>query len=169
MVFTAAKHNQEGMLRHLLRNFEGQDRPNSQGVTPLMIALKEGNTNIADVLLKQNKHSQDVLEQRDNDKKNLFHYAFSSRKPVKATQVLVSFCRSIYAEGYSEHMESFLTSRDLNADTPFHTLARHHLEKNAFATIFQSLNHVTHTLEGKIERNAKMTSARILECMRVKK
>ena len=115
------------MVKFLMKESKIQSSTNSEGVTPLMVALKEGNTEIVKILLEQqnsrrNKPARRLLEERDNDEKSVFHYAFGSRKPADVTQVLVEVCSSIYQQDYSSKMKDFLTMKDLNEDTPFHIL-----------------------------------------------
>ena len=76
------------MVEYLLKQGEGASF-DSSGVTALMIALKEGNIEIARMLL-----SQERLTETDNDDKNVFHHAFDSWKPEEATEVLVEFIYS---------------------------------------------------------------------------
>ena len=71
-----------------------QGSANSEGVTPLMVSLKEGNTEIVQLLLnpgrsRKRKPLKSLLEEKDNDEKSVFHYAFESRKPAEMTQILV--------------------------------------------------------------------------------
>ena len=70
-----------------------QGSANSEGVTPLMVSLKEGNTDIVQLLLRGNstesKAVKSLLEEKDNDERSVFHYAFESRKPAEVTQILV--------------------------------------------------------------------------------
>ena len=87
-LFIAAKHNHKEMVEYLLKQGEGANF-DSSGVTALMIALKEGNIEIARLLL-----SQERLTETDNDDKNVFHHAFDSWKPEEATEVLVEFIYS---------------------------------------------------------------------------
>ena len=70
-----------------------QGSANSEGVTPLMVSVKEGNTDIVQLLLRENsteiKTVKSLLEEKDNDERGVFHYAFESRKPAEVTQILV--------------------------------------------------------------------------------
>ena len=187
MLYIAAQHNRETMVRHLLDMPEVPNDPNADGVTPLMIALKEGNTDIVRTLLEhdgrpENNHVKQLLEERDNDDKNVFHYAFGSLKPAEATQILVEFCSLTYQKNYSKEMEDFLTSKDLNEDTPFHILVQQKSEKGDFNDIFKSLINIkthaedTQSSEGEfynVVRAANKSGKRrktslnlILECMK---
>ena len=47
-------------------------------------SLREGNTDILSVLMR----NKDNIERKDNEEKNVFHYALASRKPVEATKFL---------------------------------------------------------------------------------
>ena len=104
-LFIAAQHNREEMVEFLLTESKSNNSPNSEGVTPLMAALKEGNTEIVRILLQEQDVIRSLLEERDNDEKNVFHYAFGSRKPAEVTQILVGAVSSIYQNGYSEQMK----------------------------------------------------------------
>merc|ERR1719458_2114591 len=74
-LFVAAQHNQKKMVEHLLKKCKKDERTsNMDGVTPLMIAVREGNIGIVDILL--NKAS---VEEKDNEDRNVLHYAFMSR------------------------------------------------------------------------------------------
>ena len=67
-LFIAAKHNHKDMVEYLLK--QGDDNNyDSSGVTALMIALKEGNIEIARLLLSHKR-----LTETDNDDKNVFHH-----------------------------------------------------------------------------------------------
>ena len=54
-LFIAAQHNREDMVKFLMSEFKLQGSPNSEGVTPLMVSLKEGNTEIIQLLLNPGK------------------------------------------------------------------------------------------------------------------
>ena len=153
------------MVEYLLKQGEGANF-DSSGVTALMIALKEGNIEIARMLL-----SQERLTETDNDDKNVFHHAFDSWKPEEATEVLVEF---IYSQDFttsheeladgtatlhivkrcSEKMKDLLTAKDLNENTPFHVLARKNLERDRFENIFEHLKDGD-VLECLKERNSR--------------
>ena len=144
-LFIAAKHNHKEMVEYLLK--QGDDNTfDSSGVMALMIALKEGNIDIARLLL-----SHERLTETDNDDKNVFHHAFDSWKPEEATEVLVEF---IYSQDFTSHedlegetatlhivkrcsekMKDLLTAKDLNENTPFHVLARKNLDRDRFENI----------------------------------
>ena len=197
MLFIAAQHNREAMVKDLLKSSGGEQSPNAKGVTPLMIALKEGNDKIAKVLLDNKccKQVEQLLEERDNDERNVFHYALGSRKPVEAIKILVDVCSDTYKEDYSKEMEDFLTTKDLNEDTPFHILVQQPLEKSEFDAILRNLsNGKKPPVESQISRErelfdlsrdeiedsyteedlhshdnrTRMRISQILECMKVK-
>ena len=84
----AVEHNQKEMVEHFLRNLKSQNSPNAEGTTPLMIALKKGNTNIVKALLQHwHKQVKVILKETDYDDKNVLHYAFESQNPAEATQI----------------------------------------------------------------------------------
>ena len=184
-LFIAAQHNCVEMVKHLLAESENQSHANSEGVTPLMVALREGNTDTVKILLKhetqrKNKQVKRLLEERDNNEKNVFHHAFGSRKPAEVTQVLVDVC-SLNYQDYSQKMKDFLTAKDLNEDTPFHVLVQQQLEKDNFDNIFKSLRNVVgesreETLGDILSESSgtdedtrtRMTVSGILKCMKEK-
>ena len=92
-LFIAAQHNRQNMVRFLMSESKLQGSANSEGVTPLMVSVKEGNTDIVQLLLRGNstesKAVKSLLEEKDNDERSVFHYAFESRKPAEVTQILV--------------------------------------------------------------------------------
>ena len=96
----AAQHNRRDMLKFLMSESKLQGSPNSEGITPLMVSLKEGNTDIVQLLLCRNsiesKAAKSLLEEKDNDEKNVFHYACESRKPAEMTQILVEVTSRVY-------------------------------------------------------------------------
>ena len=177
------------MVKFLMKESKIQSTPNSEGVTPLMVALKEGNTGIVKILCQQEnqrgiKQVKRLLEERDNNKRNVFHHAFGSSKPAEATQILVDVC-SVNYQDYSQEMEYFLTAKDLNEDTPIHVLVQQPLEKDKFNNIFKSLRNIEEssketlgdvlsmisaTDEDPASQNNKtrMTVSGILNCMKEK-
>ena len=66
------------MVQYLLKR-DGQNSASPEGVTPLMVALKEGNTEVCQLVLDSNK---DELSKKDYEDKHVFHHAFESKKPV---------------------------------------------------------------------------------------
>ena len=162
------------MVKNLLTKPNKSNSPNSQGVTPLMVALREGNTGIVDILLQEHEDVKALLEERDNDEKNVFHYALGSRKPAEVTQILVGAVSSNSQEGYSERMKDLLTAKDLNEDTPFHVLVQQQdLKRSELDNIFQSLSNVNEsspepTLEEMLSERGIMSMSDILECMKEK-
>ena len=188
-LFIAAQHNREDMVKFLMKESQIQSSPNSEGVTPLMVALKEGNTEIVKILCQQesqrgNKQVKRFLEERDNNKRNVFHHAFGSRKPAEVTQTLVNVCSVNYPD-YSQEMKYFLTAKDLNEDTPIHVLVQQPLEKDKFNNIFKSLRNIEESSEeilgdalSKISatdedpasqnNKTRMTVSGILKCMKEK-
>ena len=165
-LFIAAKHNHKEMVEYLLGDDHHYD---SSGVTALMVALKEGNIEIARLLLNNQGHER--LTETDNDDKNVFHHAFDSWKPEEATEVLVEF---IYSQDFTSHedladdqtatlhivkrcsekMKDLLTAKDLNENTPFHVLARKNLDRDRFENIFEHLKDGD-VLECLKERNSR--------------
>ena len=177
------------MVKFLMKESNIQSSPNSEGVTPLMVALKEGNTEIVRILLekenpRRNRTIKGLLEEKDNDEKSVFHYAFGSRKPAEVTQVLVEVCSTIYQQNYSSEMKDFLTMKDLNEDTPFHILVQQKLEKEKFDKILSSLRNIQEPvgdfLQDQLSESSttdedhpskirtRMSTSEILECMKEK-
>ena len=88
-LFTAAQHNNVDMVKCLMKE-EDTNTSNSEGVTPLMAALRGGHIQIVQMLLLR-QIEELVLTEKDNEDRNVFHYAFSSRKPEEVTEALVNF------------------------------------------------------------------------------
>ena len=118
------------------------------GVTPLMIAIKEGNIDIVNNLL-----DADSVEEKDNEDKNVFHYAFQSRKPKELTTILKDFIHLNFSSDCIKKLMDLLTDEDLNDDTPFHILARRNLEMEEFKQIFDRIQ-VADVLECLKEKNS---------------
>ena len=57
-----------------------------QGVTPLMVALEKGHLEVAEAIL--HRKGGRCMKETDNNRKNVFHYAFASPKSEKATKLL---------------------------------------------------------------------------------
>ena len=53
---------------------------------------------------------------------------------------MVDSCFSTYADNYSAEMRDFLTSKDLNEETPIHNLVLQQLQGIQFHKIFGSLS-----------------------------
>ena len=103
-LYIAAKHNHKEMVEYLL--LQGDDNAyDSSGVMALMIALKEGNIDIAKLLL-----SHERLMESDNDDKNVFHHAFDSWKPEEATEILVEFIFLEFRRIIRDAYLNFITS-----------------------------------------------------------
>ena len=58
---------------------------NMNGVTPLLIAVKEGNIEIVNMLLEK-----DSFEEKDNEDRNIFHYADHDTPPKMMTSFMNS-------------------------------------------------------------------------------
>ena len=150
-LFVAAQHNQKRMVEHLLEKCKKDERTsNMDGVTPLMIAVKEGNVEIVKILLDKKS-----VEEKDNEDRNVLHYAFMSREPEKLTMKITDFIGTISESTtkFSEKMMDLLTAKDLNEDTPFHKLAEQKFEIEVFENIFAHLNAVE-VLECLKEKNS---------------
>ena len=81
-MFVAAQHNHKEMVKFLMKNaVYNQNTSDVNGVTPLMIAVKEGNIDVVNILL-----NVDTFEEKDREGRNVFHYAFDSRKTGKLTR-----------------------------------------------------------------------------------
>ena len=149
-LFVAAQHNQKKMVEHLLKTCKNERTSNMDGVTPLLIAVREGNIEIVDMLL-----DKESVEEKDNEDRNVLHYAFMSREPVKLTKMITDFIDK-FSESpvkFSEKMMDLLTAKDLNEDTPFHKLAEQSFEEEVFENIFAHLS-VVEVLECLKEKNS---------------
>ena len=132
-LFTAAQHNKIDMVKYLVKD-GGTHISNKEGVTPLMAALKGGHVNVVNMLLAK-KWDNNVLEEKDNEDRNVFHYAFRSRTAEEGSKALLRF----FPTSSSNDVEKLLTNKDLNEETPFHVLAHQNLDKEAFEQIFEIL------------------------------
>ena len=151
-LFVAAQHNQKEMVEHLLKKCKKDERTcNLEGVTPLLIAVREGNIEIVDMLL-----DKESVDEKDNEDRNVLHYAFKSREPEKLTMKIKDFIGTISESTtkFSEKMMDLLTAKDLNEDTPFHKLAEQNFEVEVFENIFAHLNTEAEVLECLKEKNS---------------
>ena len=121
------------MVNYLIKD-GGTDSSNSEGVTPLMASLKGGHVKISDMLLATKK-AHYVLEEKDNDDRNVFHYAFSSRTAEESIEALLRF----FSKTSPTEVEQLLTNKDLDKETPFHILAHQQLDKESFKLIFKRM------------------------------
>ena len=127
-MFNAAKSNNLELVQEMLKKSANEPREevagethDSQGVTPLMIALKEGHLEVAEAILGTKstwKAKKEVMKGTDGDKNNVFHYALVSPKWKEATQLLVNQCPS------KNSLKRYLGGKNISEDTPFHMLAR---------------------------------------------
>ena len=139
-LFVAAQNNQKKMVEHLLKKCKKDERTsNMEGVTPLLIAVREGNIEIVDKLL-----DKESVEEKDNEDRNVLHYAFMSREPEKLTTMIKDFIEktSESESKFSEKLQDLLTAKDLNENTPLHTLAEQTFELEYFEKIFTCLDAV---------------------------
>ena len=138
-LFIAAQHNQKKMVEHLLTACKDERTSNMDGVTPLLIAIREGNIEIVQLLL-----DKDSVDEIDNEDRNVFHYAFMSREPEKLTTMIKDFIEktSESESKFSEKLQDLLTAKDLNENTPLHTLAEQTFELEYFEKIFTCLDAV---------------------------
>ena len=60
-----------------------------------------------------------MLEGKDSEEKNVFHYALESTEPEKALQVILPF----YLND-KEELNYLLTSKDMSDETPLHKLVQ---------------------------------------------
>ena len=121
------------MVEHLLEKDPEQNTSNSNGVTPLMISLKEGNSEIIRILLKA--CGNNLVTEKDNTDRNVFHYAFDSRAPEEVTRIIVDFVHTCFGDVSAKTLKDLLTAKDLNEDTPIHSLAHQRIAKNSFLKI----------------------------------
>ena len=123
LVSIAAEHNNTEMVKFLYKKY--QDGVQSQsGATPFMMAIQEGNAVTMKVLKPDTKI---IIKARDNQDRNVLHYALDSRNPTEATQFLISVLND--AEGS-------LSIKDLLAieDPPLLAPNRHPLLVSAWPT-----------------------------------
>ena len=104
------------MVEHLLMVDPHQNTSDSNGVTPLMISLKEGNSEIIPILLEA--CGNNLVTEKDNTDRNVFHYAFDSCAPEEVTKILVNFVYTCFGDVSAKTLKDLLTAKDLNEDTP---------------------------------------------------
>ena len=150
-LFIAAKHDQKKMVDYLLERSKNVRTSDMNGVTPLLIAVKEGNIEIVNTLLDKDS----IVDEKDNEDRNAFHFAFLSRQPEKVTKILKDFIEANQTNhsSFVEAVQDLLTAKDLNEDTPFHILAEQKLAAEDFKKIFEHLN-VVDVLECLNEKNS---------------
>ena len=153
-LFIAAQHNQKKMVEYLMDRCKNERTSNMNGVTPLLIAVKEGNIEIVNMLL-----DKDSVEEKDNEDRNVFHYAFLSRQPEEVTKILKDFIKASNQTNSSfvQAVQDLLTAKDLNEDTPFHILAEQNLSSEDFKKILKHLN-----------EKHDMNAVDVLECLNEK-
>ena len=121
------------MVKYLMKKGD-INASNSNGVAPLMASLRGDHIKIAKLLLTKKK-ARHVLKEKDNEDRNVFHHAYSSKKSDECTKALVNY----FLKTDSKEVGKLLTDIDLNEETPFHILAHQQLEKEKFEKIFNSL------------------------------
>ena len=153
-LFIAAKHNQKKMVEYLMDHCKNERTSDMNGVSPLFIAVKEGNIEIVKMLL-----DKDSVDERDNEDRNVFHYAFLSRKPEEVTKILKDSIKASNetSSDFVQAVQDLLTAKDLNEDTPFHILAEQKFTSQDFEKILKHLNE-------KHDKNA----VDVLECLNEK-
>ena len=80
--FVAVQHDQESMVEHLFKKCKNEKTSNMDGVTPLLIAVKEGNV---DISLDERRGFQ-----KDHEDRNVLHCASLSQKPEELTAKLLA-------------------------------------------------------------------------------
>ena len=134
LVSIAAEHNNTEMVKFLYKKY--QDGVQSQsGATPFMMAIQEGNAVTMKVLKPDKKI---IIKARDNQDRNVLHYALDSRNPTEATQFLRSVLNDV--EG-SLSIKDLLAIEDSTPEhnTPLHLLAKRNLDIRALNQIFTDL------------------------------
>ena len=92
----------------------GGGAQNFHGVSPLMIALEKGHLEVAEAILRKGGN---CMKETDNKRDNVFHYAFASPKPEKASQFLLK-------QGLPQRdLRKLLMGKNLLENSPLHTLA----------------------------------------------
>ena len=134
LVSIAAEHNNTEMVEHLMSRKKYQEGAYSQnGATPLMMAIQEGNADIMRALNPDKKLIN--LNTRDNQDRNLLHYALQSRNPIQAVQ----FLRTVMIE--DDIVKKNLAHQDSTPEhnTPLHLLAKRNLDLQTFSQLFTDL------------------------------
>ena len=147
LISTAVEHSNTDMVMYLMKE-SNPERRNSDA-TPFMMALQEGNTDILRVLMCD----QGNIERKDNEGKNVFHYALASRKPVEATKFVKDNMKkdTLVVPSMNMEVKKLLTSQDCSSskDTPLHVLAKSNLDLETIEKLFIELEIVLGDLTAK--------------------
>ena len=111
LLSVAAEHNNPEMAEFLMDK-ECNERKDGDrsGAPPFLMAIQEGNIEVLKVLDKSAS-----FDQTDVGSKNVFHYAFASKKPTEVTKYLMKRTSS---EDFQEKCKVLLTAKDSNEETP---------------------------------------------------
>ena len=140
LLSVAAENNHIGMVEYLMRERRFV-RPDSVGCTPpFLLAIQEGHIEVLKVI-----QDREYIGQQDHESRNVFHYAFASKKPVEVTKYL----EEVLLEESSVKLEQLLLATDYYQDTPFHILARQDYEFEVFKRLFEQLNVTVGHIKGK--------------------
>ena len=140
LLSVAAEHNNPEMAEFLMDQ-ECNERKDGDrsGAPPFLMAIQEGNIEVLKVLDKSAS-----IDQTDVGSKNVFHYAFASKKPTEVTKYLEDLMEDLMKRtspgDFQRKCKVLLTAKDSNEDTPLHILAQRDLEPNCFQKLFKQLN-----------------------------
>ena len=134
LLFVAVEHNRKETVEFLMETLI-KHKKDSDGVTPLMIAIREGNVKILNLLLNE-KIPHSNLGEKDIDERNVLHYAFQSQNSEEVFQKLEEFCSVNRGEDY---IRNLFTEKDANGDTPLHILVQIKHEGPIFSQVFTCL------------------------------
>ena len=136
LLSVAAEHNNTEMAKFLMsQTSQERTSADSSAATPFMLAIQEGNIEVLNVIL-----DKDSIDQKDNEVKNVFHYAFASKRPEEVTEYLENLIKKTHSVDFPTKLKGLLTAKDCNNNTPLHTLAQQNLEPECFKRLFKHLN-----------------------------
>ena len=162
LLYAAAEQSNTDMAKYIMKEYNPERKNRKCGATPFMFAIMEGNTDILSVLMRDKSNID--TDRKDNEEKNMFHYALASRNPVEVTKFLTDAMnkedgrkggarKGSLAPSINMEVKKLLTAQDSSQsqDTPLHVLAKRKLDLETFEKLFIELEIVLGDLT---ERNA---------------
>ena len=153
LMYAAAERSNTAMVKYLMEEYNPERKNSKCGASPFMLAVQEGNTDMLSVLMRDK--SDIDTKSKDNEEKNMFHYALDSRKPVEVTKFLTDAMnkdteqdarkggarKGSLAPSKNMEVKKLLTAQDSSPsqDTPLHVLAKRNLDLETFEKLFIEL------------------------------
>ena len=127
-LFIAAQNNNKDVFQYLMAKRGSVNSDNVDGITPLMISIKEGHFDITKLLLDSETNGicqedivKELMGEKDGDRKNVFHYALESNEAEKALEVILP----LYGKDKMK-LKKLFKAKDLHDETPLHKLVQQH-------------------------------------------